>query len=95
VDVHPVDLEASHSSRIWEETLLLHITPGERSALQLLADGKPANEIAYDLGVSERAVNAQLSALFARMGAATRHDAIAVALRRGLIDTDDLRAAGP
>lgn len=70
----------------------LHITHRERAALQLLAEGKAKNEIATGLGVSERAVDAHLTTLFARMGAASQTEAIAAALRRGLLTglTEDL-----
>jgi hypothetical protein len=48
----------------------LHITPLERAALQLLAEAK---------------AKADLTNLFARMGVATATDAVAAAVRRGLI----------
>jgi DNA-binding CsgD family transcriptional regulator len=67
--------------------LLLHITPEEREALQLLADGKTTEEIASGLGISERAVEAHLSTVFERMGAATRGEAIEAAQRRGLLNS--------
>ena len=69
-------------------TLVLHITPSERAALQLLADGKAGNEIACGLGISEPAVEPHLSTLFARMGVASRAEAVAAALRRGLLQGD-------
>lgn len=67
---------------------MLHITPHERAALQLLADGGEARELADGLGVSEPEVEAHLSRLFARMGAAGRTEAIAAAGRRGLLQSD-------
>jgi DNA-binding NarL/FixJ family response regulator len=79
-----------YSSRIENggALLILQITPLERAALQLLADGKATHEMAHGLGLSECEVEAQLTTLFARMGAASRADAIADAGRRGLL-TDD------
>jgi len=64
---------------------LLHITPGERAALQLLADGRATDEIASGLGLSSGAVESHLATLFARMGAASRSEAVAAAVRRGLV----------
>jgi DNA-binding CsgD family transcriptional regulator len=65
--------------------LVLQITPSERAALQLLANGKATNEIAGRLGISECEIEAHLTGLFARMGAASRSEAIAAAFRRGLL----------
>jgi DNA-binding NarL/FixJ family response regulator len=66
--------------------MVLHITPGERDALQMLADGVPPRAIAERLGTTECDVGAWLNSLFSRMGAACATDALAVALRRGLLD---------
>ena len=67
---------------------MLQITPSERVALQLLAQGRPTDEIAGCLGVSEGRVEAHLSTLFARMGTPNRVEAIAAAFRRGLLVQD-------
>jgi len=66
--------------------LTLHITHRERAALQLLADGRAKDEIANGLGVSEPAVEAHLTMLFAKMGAASQTEAVAAAFRRGLLN---------
>jgi DNA-binding CsgD family transcriptional regulator len=68
--------------------VVLHITPHERAALQLLANGSGAGRIADRLGVSEPEVEGHLNRLFARMGAASRTEAVAAAWRRGLIRHD-------
>ena len=65
--------------------MTLQITPWERTALELLANGKRADEIAGRLGISEGKVEAHLTTLFARMGAASQTEAIAAAFRRGLL----------
>jgi DNA-binding NarL/FixJ family response regulator len=65
--------------------LVLQITPEERTALQLLADGSTTNVIAAHLGACEYEVEARLTMLFARMGATCRTEAIAAAFRRGLL----------
>jgi DNA-binding NarL/FixJ family response regulator len=70
------------------DTLVLHITPSERAALQLLAEGRARHQIADSLQVSEKEIDRQLSTLFARMGVANPIDAVAAAFRRGLIVAD-------
>ena len=64
---------------------MLHITPWERLALELLASGMATTELARSLGVTEPEMEGRLMTLFARMGAATPADAVARAWRRGLL----------
>jgi DNA-binding NarL/FixJ family response regulator len=71
---------------------MLHITPAERTMLQLLANGRANYEVARVLRVDEHEIEARLAALFVRMGAATRTEAIAAALRRGLVIAIDANA---
>lgn len=75
---------------------MLHITPQERAALQLLANGNATttNEIAGLLGIGEGEVDTHLTTLFARMGATGRTEAIAAACRRGLLTPDDTKHHG-
>jgi DNA-binding CsgD family transcriptional regulator len=72
--------------------VVLHITPWERNALQLLAEQKGTTEIASCLGLSVSEIDPHLTALFARMGAASRTEAVASAQRRGLLVPHDERA---
>jgi DNA-binding CsgD family transcriptional regulator len=71
---------------------VLHITPWERDALELLALETTTGEMARRLGVAEPEIEGRLATLFARMGAASRADAVAAALRRGLLATRNGRA---
>ena len=64
---------------------MLRITPWERSALELLATGTDTNDMAARFGLTEREIQQRLSVLYERMGAASPADAIAAALRRGLL----------
>ena len=64
---------------------MLHITPWERSALELLASGATTTDLARGLGVTEPEMEVRLTTLFARMGAVSRADAVATASRRGLL----------
>jgi DNA-binding CsgD family transcriptional regulator len=68
--------------------MMLHITPHERRTLRMLAMGTPAGAMASQLGTSEFALEIQLRTLFARMGAASAEDAVAMAVRRGLLSFD-------
>jgi DNA-binding HTH domain-containing proteins len=64
---------------------VLQITPSERYALQLLAQGAPTRLIAALLGLSPTDIDPFLGALFMKLGVASHADAIRVAARRGLL----------
>jgi len=64
---------------------VLHITPWERGVLEQLASGVATSELARQLGVNDREIESSLAVLFARMGVASRAEAIAAAARRGLV----------
>jgi DNA-binding CsgD family transcriptional regulator len=68
--------------------MALQITPNERHALQLLANGYTTNGVATDLGIGTVETEVLLKRLFAALGAATRVEAIALAHRRGLVSWD-------
>ena len=65
--------------------LALHITPSERAVLEYLASGAATHEIARRLGMNEPDIETWLQTLFARMGVRTRAEAVAAAMRRGLL----------
>jgi len=67
------------------EDAVLHITPGERSALELLANGGRMRDIAVSLDVRLGDVGAHLTSLFLRMGVTDETEAVAAAWRRGLL----------
>lgn len=64
---------------------VLQITPRERAALQLLANGDTPSDVAAGLGISTPEGEVLLKRLFAAMGATTQADAVASARRRGLL----------
>lgn len=64
---------------------VLMITPHELNALRMLADGTTTQTIASRLGMRVCEADAALRSLFARLGAASRREALAVAMRRGLL----------
>ena len=63
---------------------VLRITPSERYALQLVAQGAPTSQIGAMLGLSPANIDWFLGA-FARLGVASHAEAIRVASRRGLL----------
>jgi DNA-binding NarL/FixJ family response regulator len=60
------------------------LTPRESSVLQLLARGRSNKQIAATLGVSERTVKFHVSALFTKLGATNRTEAVTRAVQAGL-----------
>ncbi len=61
------------------------LTARERDVLQLLAQGLPSKTIATRLGISEHTVKFHVGSILAKLGAASRTEAVAAAIRRGLI----------
>jgi DNA-binding NarL/FixJ family response regulator len=61
------------------------LTPREREILTLLGEGLVNKEIAARLGVSEHTVKTHLAAIYDKLDAANRAEAVATGLRRGLI----------
>ncbi|MBK9710793.1 MAG: helix-turn-helix domain-containing protein [Kouleothrix sp.] len=59
------------------------LTPREREVLRLLAEGMSNKAIARALGVSPRTVNFHLDNLYAKLGVASRTEAVLAALRQG------------
>ncbi|MGH2813399.1 MAG: response regulator [Actinomycetota bacterium] len=58
----------------------------EQEVLQLLAYGKANKEIARELGIGAQTVKTHVSHIFAKLGAADRTGAVALALRKGLVE---------
>ncbi len=61
------------------------LTARELEVLKLLAQGKANKEIAAALHISERTVKFHVSAIFTRLGAGNRTEAVRFAMQRGLI----------
>ena len=61
------------------------LTPRERTVLEHLAHGLGNKQIAAQLGISDRTVKFHVSAVFAKLGAANRTDAVTRAAQAGLI----------
>lgn len=64
------------------------LTPRELEVLRLLADGLANKAIAAELDISPRTVNFHLDNLYAKLGVASRTEAVVLALRRGWLRGD-------
>lgn len=63
-----------------------HLSPRERQVLQLVAHGYENKQIATELDIAEATVKTYLRGIFVRLGASSRAEAVAVALREGIIE---------
>ena len=80
---HPEDRETVTGAvpLLGAETL----TTREREVLRLVADGLPNKAIARELGISEHTAKFHVGSLLAKLGAASRTEAVTLATRRGLL----------
>ena len=98
-DVSPLELvacvRAAHAGRTWvspaiasklaERMTRVQLTPREMSVLKLMAVGKANRDIAEKLSISEGTVKIHVTHLFEKLGVTSRTEAIATAMRRGLV----------
>jgi DNA-binding NarL/FixJ family response regulator len=61
------------------------LTPRELEVLALMSHGLPNKQIARSLSISEHTVKFHISSIFAKLGAASRTDAVSRGARQGLI----------
>jgi len=66
--------------------LIEALTPRERDVLALLADGHGNRAIATELGISEHTVKFHLAAIFGKLGASNRTEAVRRGLELGLVE---------
>jgi DNA-binding NarL/FixJ family response regulator len=80
-------IEASSftGASVARETVGAALTPREREVLTLLAEGLPNKAIAPRLEISEHTVKAHVAAIYHKLGAGNRAEAVVAAARRGLI----------
>jgi len=70
------------------------LTPREREVLELLAGGATNGAIAARLFISPRTASVHVSRILAKLGAATRTEAAAIAYAAGAVPTPDATEAG-
>ena len=58
----------------------------EKQILQLVANGSTTKEVARDLGISPHTVKTHLELIFEKLGANDRAQAVAIAIRTGLVE---------
>ena len=64
------------------------LTARELMVLRLMASGLPNRDIANALGITERTVKFHVTAILNRLGADNRTQAVALAVRRGILPDD-------
>lgn len=67
-------------------TLLRELSEREVEVLQYVADGKSNREIADTLTISEKTVKAHLRSIFRKLEVSDRAQAVAYAMRKGLVE---------
>jgi DNA-binding CsgD family transcriptional regulator len=60
------------------------LTPRETEVLRLIAAGRTSAEISHELALSIRTVGRHVTNIYAKIGARTRADATAYAIRHGI-----------
>ena len=68
-----------------EEIAAEHMTPRERQVLDLLGEGLSNRAIAERLGISDHTVKFHVAAVYGKLRATTRAEAVRRAFRRGLL----------
>jgi len=61
------------------------LSPREMQVLQLMAEGLANKEIAWQMGISEHTVKFHVASILNRLDAASRTQAVAIGVRRGLL----------
>ncbi|MBV8551148.1 MAG: response regulator transcription factor [Acidobacteriaceae bacterium] len=67
------------------ERLVEPLTPRELQVLRMLADGLGNKEIAGRLGISDHTAKFHVTQILAKLGAATRTEAVTIGIKRGLV----------
>lgn len=85
LDPHDLEalLTASTPAPASGETPVL--TPRELEVLSMMAEGAANKNIAWKLGISEHTVKFHVASILGKLHAATRAEAVAIGMRRGII----------
>jgi DNA-binding NarL/FixJ family response regulator len=89
VVLHPTEIPAAFAPAAPASQSLAELpeplTRREREVLQMLAAGLANKEIAARLSISDHTVKFHVAAILGKLGAATRTEAVALGIRRGLV----------
>jgi DNA-binding NarL/FixJ family response regulator len=90
VILHPTSVETllamvPTSSRVAPGPGTETLTPREIEVLAMLAEGEGNKQIARHLGISEHTVKFHVGSILAKLGAASRTEAVTMGVRQGLI----------
>lgn len=72
----------------------VELSPREREVLLCAAQGLTGQEVAAELNITERTVQAHLASIYNKFGAKNKTEAILIALKRGVIFLDQLHIDG-
>jgi DNA-binding NarL/FixJ family response regulator len=72
-------------ARLGEEPFIEHLTARETAVLRVMAFGLGNKEIAARLDISEHTAKFHVSSVLAKLGAASRTEAVTIAIMRGLV----------
>jgi DNA-binding NarL/FixJ family response regulator len=64
------------------------LTPREQEVLEIMATGVPTNQIARKLFISHKTVGTHIQRILSKLGVHSRTEAVAVAYRSGLVDSN-------
>ena len=89
VVLHPAEVTAAFPASATASQALAELpeplTRREREVLQMLAAGLANKEIAARLNISDHTAKFHVAAILGKLGAATRTEAVALGIRRGLV----------
>jgi DNA-binding NarL/FixJ family response regulator len=85
VALHPDALKGSAEARAAEPHGGTALTPREREILEMMAEGMSNRTIAARLGISSQTVKFHVASILAKLGAASRTEAVTFGVRHGLI----------
>jgi DNA-binding NarL/FixJ family response regulator len=87
---HPEALDAAFSPLVPGEAAESEasdqlLTAREIEVLRMIADGSSNKQIAVRLGISEHTAKFHIASIFAKLGAASRTEAVTIGIRKGLV----------
>ena len=85
IDTTEDDRDRPGTDPAGSEGPVIHLSPREAEVLALLAEGAPNKVIARRLDISVHTAKFHVAAILVKLGAANRTDAIATAMRQGLV----------